>query len=27
LKEKFGLFMKRFFPNLFAEMIKKINVR
>ncbi|MCG9912282.1 MAG: SDR family oxidoreductase [Flavobacteriales bacterium] len=26
-KEKFGLFMKRFFPNLFAEMIKKINVR
>lgn len=26
-KEMFGLFMKRFFPGVFAEMIKKINVR
>ena len=26
-KELFGLFMKRFFPGLFAGMIKKINVR
>lgn len=26
-KEMFGIFMKRFFPNIFAEMIKKINVR
>lgn len=26
-KEMFGIFMKRFFPGLFAEMIKKINVR
>lgn len=26
-KERFGIFMKRFFPGIFATMIKKINVR
>lgn len=26
-KELFGIYMKRFFPGIFAEMIKKINVR